>query len=163
LLSEVIHVFQRIIEGLLSQSNGLVSLVEDLVVTDGEVEGETETDGVGSGDLAIAVVGVIGAGVGKIESLLIESTCVVVVTAGNTHKLGEVTIVIASHLEVEDTVLLGERRLSMISRDEKIREKSEDLVGNGSQLLFELLEVDLDVDVLSLIAVLLGSSLKCSP
>jgi hypothetical protein len=51
----------------------------------------------------------------------------------------------------------------MISRDEKIREKSEDLVGNGSQLLFELLEVDLDVDVLSLIAVLLGSSLKCSP
>ena len=46
-----------IVESLLGQLASLVWRVEDLVVEDGEVEGEAETDGVSGSELGLGNVG----------------------------------------------------------------------------------------------------------
>jgi len=65
-------------------------VLHDLVVEDGEVEGEAELDGVagGKGDLVGGVVGLEGVGFGGIE-------------VGTLGVLGNVTIVVADHLDEE--------------------------------------------------------------
>ena len=57
-----LHTSNRIVESLLGKMASLIRGVEDLVVEDGEVEGKTQTDGVGGGqvglrDLACVLVG----------------------------------------------------------------------------------------------------------
>ena len=61
-LSTWIRTSNGIVESLLGQLASLVGGVEDLVVEDGEVQGKTETDGVGrgqagGGDLSSSLVG----------------------------------------------------------------------------------------------------------
>ena len=49
LLAEAVELGDGVVEGLLGEMAGAVGRVEDLVVEDGEVESEAETDGVGWG------------------------------------------------------------------------------------------------------------------
>ena len=51
------HTGNSIIECLLGKVACLIGGVQDLVVEDGEIEGETETDGVGWGELSLGDVG----------------------------------------------------------------------------------------------------------
>ena len=51
------HTSNGIIESLLGQMASLIGGVEDLVVEDGEVQRETETDGVGGCELGLGDVG----------------------------------------------------------------------------------------------------------
>lgn len=57
LLREGVKLSNGIVEGLLSKVAGTVGRVKDLVVEDGEVQGETETDGVGRGELGLGNIG----------------------------------------------------------------------------------------------------------
>ena len=57
LLAEAVELGNGVVEGLLGEVAGTVGRVEDLVVEDGEVEGETETDGVSGSELGLGNVG----------------------------------------------------------------------------------------------------------
>ena len=57
LLGERVELGDGVVEGLLGQVAGAIGRVEDLVVEDGEVEGETEADWVGWGQLGLCDVG----------------------------------------------------------------------------------------------------------
>lgn len=57
LLGEGVELGDGVVEGLLGEVAGAVGRVEDLVVEDGEVEGETEADGVGWRELGLRDVG----------------------------------------------------------------------------------------------------------
>ena len=76
-----------VIESLLGQLASLVGRVEDLVVENGEVQGETETDGVGRSKVG---GGNIGSSLVSLERLVGRSLALV--TNG---KLGKVAMVVA--------------------------------------------------------------------
>lgn len=57
LLAERVKLGNGVIEGLLGEVAGAVGGVQDLVVEDGEVEGQAKTDGVGGGQLGLGNVG----------------------------------------------------------------------------------------------------------
>ena len=81
------------IADLLGQLAGLVGGVEDLVVEDGEVEGETQPDGVGG----------LHGRLGNVESILISLLGIVNnsslgISYGN---LGKIPVVVTLHLQVE--------------------------------------------------------------
>ena len=57
LLTKAVELSNGIVEGLLGEVAGTVGRVEDLVVEDGEVEGEAETDGVSGSKLGLGDVG----------------------------------------------------------------------------------------------------------
>ena len=57
LLAEAVELGDGVVEGLLGEVAGTVGRVEDLVVEDGEVEGEAEADGVRRGELGLGDVG----------------------------------------------------------------------------------------------------------
>ncbi len=57
LLRERVELGDRVVEGLLGQVAGAVGRVEDLVVEDREVEGQTQADGVGGGQLGLGDIG----------------------------------------------------------------------------------------------------------
>lgn len=76
----------RIIERLLGEVAGLVGGVEDLVVEDGEVQGETKADGVGRGELGLGNLG------GSLVGL--EGLVGGVLAAVANGELGEVAVVI---------------------------------------------------------------------
>ena len=75
-----------IIEGLLGEVAGLVGGVEDLVVEDGEVESETQTDGVSGGELGLSN---LGSSLVSLERLVGR-----VLAAVANGELGEVTVVV---------------------------------------------------------------------
>jgi hypothetical protein len=85
-----------IIESLLGKVAGLIGSIEDLVVEDGEVQGESETDGVGRRELGLSNLGGSLVGfkglVGRILALVSDG------------ELGEVTVVITLPIK-----LLGSR------------------------------------------------------
>lgn len=56
-LGQRVELSNRVIERLLGQVAGTVGRVEDFIVKDGEVEGETETDGVRGGQVSLGNVG----------------------------------------------------------------------------------------------------------
>jgi len=75
----------------------LLGRVENLVVEDGEVQRETESDGVsrsefGRGDLGCSLVRLVS-GVGSLLALI------------SSGEFGEVTVVISLHLVVEDLII----------------------------------------------------------
>ena len=76
-----------VIEGLLGQLASLIGRVEDLVVENGEVQGETETDGVGRSKVG---GGNIGSSLVSLERLVGRGLALV--TNG---KLGKVAVVVA--------------------------------------------------------------------
>jgi hypothetical protein len=53
----LIRTGNRVVECLLGQVAGLVGGVEDLVVEDGEVQGQAEADRVGGGEIGVGNVG----------------------------------------------------------------------------------------------------------
>lgn len=57
LLGERVELGDGIVEGLLGQVARAVGRVQDLVVEDREVKGETQADGVGGGELGLGNVG----------------------------------------------------------------------------------------------------------
>jgi hypothetical protein len=57
LLGERIELGDGIVKRLLGQMAGTVRRVEDLVVEDGEVQGETKTDGMRRGELGLSNIG----------------------------------------------------------------------------------------------------------
>jgi hypothetical protein len=76
-----------VVESLLGQLASLVGRVEDLVVEDGEVQGETKTDGMGRSKVGGGNIG------GSLVSLKrLVGGGLALVTNG---KLGEVTVVVA--------------------------------------------------------------------
>ena len=89
-LLELVNLVEGVLEGLVGKVAGSLVVLHDLVVEDGEVEGEAELDGVagGKGDLVGGVVGLEGVGFGGIE-------------VGTLGVLGNVTIVVADHLDEE--------------------------------------------------------------
>jgi len=89
-LLELVNLVEGVLEGLVGEVAGGLVVLHDLVVEDGEVEGEAELDGVAGweGDLVGAVVGLEGVGFGGFE-------------VGTLGVLGNVTIVIAYHLDEE--------------------------------------------------------------
>lgn len=57
LLRQGVELSDGVIEGLLGKVAGTIGGVEDLVIEDGEVEGESKTDGVGGGQLGLGNIG----------------------------------------------------------------------------------------------------------
>jgi hypothetical protein len=103
-LLEFVNLVESILEGLVSELAGGLMVLHDFVVEDGEVEGETELDGIagGKGDLVSFVVGLEGV----LLDLLHEGTFSV---------LSDVAVVVADHLDEESFGLtvasLGEHLL----------------------------------------------------
>jgi len=63
LFGERIELGDSIVKGLLGKVTGTVGRVEDFVVEDTEVQGETKTDGVGGGEFGLCDIGgVLGVG-----------------------------------------------------------------------------------------------------
>ena len=142
LLVEGVELGDGIVECLFGDVTGTVGAVEDLVVEDGEVEGKAKTDGVGGGkvsggDARGGLVGIEGGRSGSLASL-----------AGL--ELGEVTVVIALHLVVEDLGLLGGG-----VGDEGLLDDAEDVIADVDELGLDLGLVVLDDGHLVGIALLL--------
>lgn len=127
------------IEGLLGEGAGAVGRVEDLVVEDGEVEREAQPDGMGRRQLLHGYVlsGLVGCegGVGGVLAL------------GGGLELGEVAVVVALHLEVEDLGLGGAG-----GRDEVGVEEGEDAVADLGELGLDLAAVGPDGSGVGLVA-----------
>ena len=87
LLREGVELSNGVVERLLRQMARTVGAVEDFVVEDGEVECETETDGVGGGELGN---GNVGRGLVGLERLV--GALFPLVASG---ELGQVTVVVA--------------------------------------------------------------------
>lgn len=86
-LGNILHTSNGVIESLLGQLASLVGRVEDLVVENGEIQGQTEADGVSRGEVGSSNVG------GSLVSLeRLVGRSLALVTNG---KLGKVTVVIA--------------------------------------------------------------------
>ena len=117
----------------------LVGGVQDFVVEDREVKGESETDGVGGSKVS---GGDLGSGLVGLERE-VGSTLAAVANG----ELGEVTVVVTLHLVVED---LGLARLGGL--DEVLIENLEDIVADLSELGLDLLAVLLDESDLGLVA-----------
>ena len=89
-----------IIESLLGEMASLIGRVEDLVVEDGEVQGETQTDGVSGRQL---VLGNIGGSLVSLEGLVGRVLALVA-----SSKLGEVTVVVTLPVGIVSTRNSGE-------------------------------------------------------
>ena len=84
---------------MLGESAGLRRVVLDLVVEHGEVQAETQSDGVGGLELLLGLLaGSLVGGEGVVTSLGVG------VTAAD---LGDVSVVVSLHLVVEDFALGG--------------------------------------------------------
>lgn len=116
----------------------LVGGVQDFVVEDGEVQGKTETDGVGRGEVSLGDLG------GSLVSL--ERVIGGTLAAVTDGELGKVTVVVTLHLVVEDLGLAGLGRL-----DEVVVENLQDVVTDLGQLSLDLLAVLLDQSDLTLV------------
>lgn len=128
-----------IVESKLGEVASLVGGVQDFIVEDREVKGETETDGVSGGKVS---GGNLGSSLVSLEGV-VGSTLAAVANG----ELGEVTVVVTLHLVVED---LGLARLGGL--DEVLIENLEDIVADLSELGLDLLAVLLDESDLGLVA-----------
>ena len=98
-----VHTFQFqdfLVESLLGEMASLIGGVEDLVVEDGEVQGETQTDGVSGRQL---VLGNIGGSLVSLEGLVGRVLALVA-----SSKLGEVTVVVTLPVGIVSTRNSGE-------------------------------------------------------
>lgn len=131
LLAEGIQLSDGIVEGLLGQMASTVGGVQDLVVEDGEVEGQSEANGVGRGQLGDGDIrGVLVGLEGLVRGLL-------ALVAGG--ELGQVAVVVTLHLVVED---LGLSQLGV--GDQVISKDLKDIIADALELLLDLGAVGLD-------------------
>lgn len=103
-LAESIKLGNSIVEGLFGKMASLVRGVEDLVVEDGEVQGETKSDGVsrseiGLGNLGSSLVSLQGL-VGRFLSLI------------GSGEFGEVTMIITLPIEILAPLLCARKNLA---------------------------------------------------
>jgi hypothetical protein len=87
---ELVDLVEGILEGLVGKLTGSLVVLEDLVMEDGEVEGETELDGVARGEGDLVSFGV------SLESRLLD-----LFHEGTLGVLGDVAEVVADHLDEE--------------------------------------------------------------
>jgi len=128
---DVLDVGDGVVEGLLGQVAGLGGVVEALVVEHGEVEGESESDGVGGLQLVVGNLGGLGVGFeGTLGDLLVE-------VGGGV--FGDVSEIVTLHLKVEDLGLGGGGLL-----DEVVVEQVQNVLTVLGELVLELLLVVLD-------------------
>ena len=128
-----------IVKGKLGEVASLIGGVQDFVVEDREVKGESETDGVGRGKVSGGDLG------GSLVGLQREVGSTLAAVANG--ELSEVTVVVTLHLVVED---LGLARLSGL--DEVLIENLEDVIADLGKLGLDLLAVLLDESDLGLVA-----------
>jgi hypothetical protein len=86
LLAEGVELSNSVVKGGLGKVASLVGGVENLVVEDGEVQGESETDGVGRGEVSLGNLGGI---LVSLERLVGGGLALV-----TKSELGEVTVVV---------------------------------------------------------------------
>ena len=142
-----IHTSNGIIKSKLGQVASLVGRVEDLIVEDGEVKSQTQSNGVGGGEV----------GLSDFSSTLVSLKRSIsgTLTAIANGELGKVTVVVSlpvhvlefisfvgsnnAHLVVEDLGLatLGRRNQVLV-------QNLEDIIADLSKLGFDLLAVLLD-------------------
>ena len=122
LLGEGVELGDGVVEGLLGEVASAVGAVQDLVVEDREVEGKTQADGVGGGQL----------GDGNVRSSLVSLERLVggVLALVASGELGEVTVVVTLHLVVED---LGLARLGGL--DEVLVQDVQDVIADLGELV----------------------------
>ena len=126
---------------MLGESAGLRRVVLDLVVEHGEVQAETQSDGVGGLELLLGLLaGSLVGGEGVVTSLGVG------VTAAD---LGDVSVVVSLHLVVEDFALGG-----LGPGDEGLGEEIDEVLADADELALDLLLVL--SDVLDVSGLLLG-------
>lgn len=135
----VSHTSNSIIKGKLGEVASLIRGVQDFVVEDGEVEGESETNGVGRGKVSGGDLGGSLVGLQRV----VGSTLAAVANG----ELGKVAVVVTLHLVVEDLGLAALGRL-----DKVLVENLEDIVADLGKLGLDLLAVLLDESDLGLVA-----------
>mmetsp|Transcript_26633 Transcript_26633/g.75183 ORF Transcript_26633/g.75183 Transcript_26633/m.75183 type:complete len:235 (+) Transcript_26633:111-815(+) len=128
---DALDALRRIVESGLRERAALVRRGEPLVVEDGEVEREAEADRVRR--LQPPHREVVGRLVGLVR---LVGEAVVGAAEG---ELGQVAVVVALHLQVED-LRLGLLRI----RHEGVRQDADDVVARGVQLVLHLEAVVLD-------------------
>jgi len=143
----VLDVGDGVIEGLLGQVTGLGGVVETLVVEDGEVEGQSESDGVGGLQLVVGDIGSLRVGLkGSLGDLFVEL---------GSRVFGDVSEVISLHFQVEN-LRFGCGGLL----DEMVIQQIQDILTVLGELILELLLVVLDegevAGILSLLLLLDG-------
>ena len=144
-LLELLNIGNSHVEGLLGELTGLGGVVHDFVVEDGEVKGQSESDGVGG----------LEVGVGNLDGGLVglEGTVgglLVVVTGG---VLSNVSVVVTLHLEVED----GGVGVVGGAGDQSLVEDLEDVVAELVKLGLDLaLVVSQKREILGSLGLLLG-------
>uniref|UniRef100_S4RL07 Uncharacterized protein n=1 Tax=Petromyzon marinus TaxID=7757 RepID=S4RL07_PETMA len=128
---EGIKLGDGVVEGRLGQLAGLLRRVLDLIVKDGEVEGQTQADGMCGlhmllADLVGLLIGLLG----------VEDNTITLVTRRHFRKVAEV---VAFHFQVEDlTFLLG---IITTLHEKLVQQVKNILLANGLQLLLYLLTV----------------------
>jgi len=123
---DVLNISNGIIEGRLGQGAGLLGVVQALVVEDREVEGQSQSDGVGGlqlsvGDLRGSRVGLQG----TLRDLFMQISLGV---------LRDVSEVVSLHLQVEDLRLGGGGLLNKL-----LIQKVKNVLAISRQLVFEFL------------------------
>mmetsp|Transcript_2923 Transcript_2923/g.5010 ORF Transcript_2923/g.5010 Transcript_2923/m.5010 type:complete len:233 (+) Transcript_2923:722-1420(+) len=142
LLAQGVQLRNGLVEGLLCQMAGTLGRVEDLVIEDTEVKGQTQADGVRwwqvhKSDVLCCLVGkqrVLG--------------CLFAICTGL--ELGQVAVVVALHLQVEDLALA-----SGCSGDEVLVKELQNAGTDVAQLLLHQLAVRADALHVVLIALAL--------
>lgn len=155
-LAKGVEFSNGIVEGLLGKMTGLIGRVQDLVVEDRKVQGETQSNGVGWGEIGLSNFGR--------SFVCLERLVRRFLTLVGSSELGEVAVVVtlpaktsvafrwagtkrSLHLVIED---LG---FTSLSRGNQVLVKNvEDVFADLSKLLLDSLTVFLDQFDLSLIA-----------
>jgi len=145
ILLKLLNVSDGLVEGLLGELASLGGVVHDFIVEDREVKGKSESDGVSG--LKVSVGNLRSVGVcleGIVSGLLMEvSDCV----------LGNISVVVSLHLEVED-VGLG---VTLTLWDKLVVEDLENILAVGVELVLDSLLVLLEeVKVLGALGLLLS-------
>ena len=127
-LAQGVELSDGVIESLLGQVAGSVGGREDFVVEDGEVEGETQSDGVGGRQVLV--------GDGRSGGVSVQSGGSGSLSRVADLELGQVSVVVALHLVVEDLAFFGGG-----VGDEFLLEDLEDISADVEQFLLDLLSV----------------------
>jgi hypothetical protein len=141
LFTKGIKLRDGIIESLLGKVASLIRRVEDLVVKDGEVEGETKADGVGGGEIGLSDFGSSLVSLERLVCRLLalvgsgELSEIAVVVALPTNAISSIFMpgVMCLHLVIEDFRLAGLSR-----SDQVLVEHFEDIFADLSELGLDL-------------------------